>query len=55
MPQNGEEFVFSSQMDQSSWQEEIKVSDHPPQFRIALHDEKSTTMFFKESRTGFSH
>ena len=33
MPENGEEFVLSSQMDQSSWQEEIWYSEHPPFFQ----------------------
>ena len=28
-----------SQMGQSSWQEEIRSSEHPPQFRITLHEE----------------
>ena len=55
MPENGEDFVLSSQMDQSSWQEDIKVSEHPPQIRITLHEARSPTMFFKESRTVLSH
>ena len=55
MPKNGEEFVLSSQMDESSRQEDIKVSEHPPQIRITLHEARSTTMFFKESRTVLSH
>ena len=55
MPKNGEEFLFSSQMDQSGWQEDIKVSENPPEFRITLHEARSTTMFFKERRTVLSH
>ena len=48
MPKNGEDF-FLSQMDQSSWQGEIRYSENPPQFRISLHEVRSTRMFFKES------
>ena len=32
MPKNGEDF-FLSQMDQSSWQGEIRYSENPPQFK----------------------
>ena len=42
------------QMDQSSWHGEIRYSEHPPSFRIILHKAKSTTKFFKESRTGLN-
>ena len=55
MPKKREEFVVLSQMDQSSWPEETRYSEHPPQFRNTVHEVRSTTMFFKESRTGLNH
>ena len=43
-----------SQMEQSSWREEIRFCEYPPCFRMTVPEERSTTMFFKESRTGFN-
>ena len=43
-----------SQMEQSSCLEDIRFSEDPPQFGITLHEAKSTTTFFKESRTGLN-
>ena len=44
-----------SQMEQLSWQEEIRYSAHPPYFKITLKEEWSTTVFFKESQTDLNH
>ena len=44
-----------SQMEQSSCLGEIRFSEEPPQFRITLHEAKSTTTIFKESRRSVNH
>ena len=41
-----------SRMEQLSWQEEHWYSEHPLKLRISLNEERNTTMFFKEKRTG---
>ena len=55
MPKIGQEFACLSQMDQPSWQDEIRYSENPPQFRTILHEERSTKLFFKESRTDLNY
>ena len=44
-----------SQMEQSSWLEEIRSPEDPSQVRIIPREMRSTTMFFRESRTGLNH
>ena len=55
MPKSGELCIFLVADGQSNWREEIRFYEYLPQFRITLHEVRSTTMFFKESRTGFNH
>ena len=41
-------------MDQLGWQEVIMYAENPLRDRNTLHEERSTTMFFKGSRTGLN-
>ena len=48
---DGEKIMFSiADVGKKSWNPE-----DPPQFGTTVHETKSTTMFFKESRTGLNH
>ena len=49
---DGEEFVFFFADRSNRSQEEIRYSENPPLLRFTLHGERSTTMFFRESRDG---
>ena len=42
---DGDTFFSLSQMEQSSWSGEIRHSEDPSQFRITLHEARSTMMF----------
>ena len=41
-----------AQMEQSSWQDEVKKSEHPHQFRTYPIKEEEISVVFKEKRTG---